>query len=970
MPPLTRIICLANSRKHGAYCLAGVGTDSGEWIRPVSDLEDGRLERSMLMVGGQFPKLGQVIEIPLDPGGPDFGFEKENRSILPGPWRLEGSVSAADLLPFCSRERFILHNSEGYVTVEYLQSLPFEERRTLQLVEAFEFQTFDTGPSVHGGRKWDGSFVSRSGERLRTRITDPVLAEKLETGYQPGAHCMITISLSLPFCPKAWQKEGLPCWKLIAGIIEFQPGKWAKKEGPFPAAPGARRGPGKKRGPVLDDGQVKGALKKIFGFDSFRPLQQEVVRAILDGRDCFVVMPTGGGKSLCFQLPAHLLPGTCLVISPLISLMKDQVDAAQGNGLRAAFINSSQTDQERLKVFGELQAGRLDLLYVSPERLAMETFLNHLKRAPLSLVAIDEAHCISEWGHDFRPDYLSLSEMVTHFPGLPVAAFTATATRRVQQDIVGRLGLRNPHMVRASFDRPNLFYEVSPKTDGEAQILDFVKNHRGESGIVYRTTRESVEETARLLLGQGIPALPYHAGLDDETRRKNQEAFNRDKVGVIVATIAFGMRIDKSNVRFVLHGDLPKSLEAYYQETGRAGRDGESAHCLLLFGRGDIAKQRYFIDQISDQSEWGRSLAALNEMVNYASDNQTCRRRRILAYFGEVYGKENCGACDGCCGEREAVDLTQEALIILKAIDQTGERFGAGQIIDIVKGANTQKIRQYKHDRLSAYGTGKPEDKRHWRRVIDDLLALSILGQAEGEFPVLQLTREGEAVLKGRRSVTVMRERKAPERKAPAVETGEYGQGVFERLRTLRLRLAAERRVPPYVIFSDRSLREMADLLPLTKFSFLQVHGVGETKWAQYGQAFIDEIKACQAADTQADAVPAIEPAIKNVERPLSVPAKPRKSSTIEETFLLAKRNLSLEQIAHERGLTEPTIALHLEQLILAGRAISLDRFVRPEVRKEVEDLINNSGLTLLREIVEQASIPVTYEEARLVRAR
>ncbi len=708
------------------------------------------------------------------------------------------------------------------------------------------------------------------------------------------------------------------------------------------------------------------ALKKVFGFDSFRPLQQEVVRAILDGRDCFVVMPTGGGKSLCFQLPAYLLPGTCLVISPLISLMKDQVDAAQENGLRAAFINSSQTDQERLKVLSELQAGRLDLLYVSPERLAMETFLNHLKRAPLCLVAIDEAHCISEWGHDFRPDYLSLSEMVNHFPGLPVAAFTATATKRVQKDIVYRLGLRNPHLVRASFDRPNLIYEVSPKTDVETQILATVKNRRGESGIVYRTTRESVDETALLLMGEGIRALPYHAGLDDETRRKNQEAFNRDKIEVIVATIAFGMGIDKSNVRFVLHGDLPKSLEAYYQETGRAGRDGEPAHCLLLFGRGDIPKIRYFIDQISDESEWGRSLAALNEVVNYASDNQTCRRRRILAYFGEVYGKKNCGACDVCCGEREAVDLTKEALIILKAIEQTGERFGAGQIIDIVKGANTQRIRTYKHNRLSAYGVGKQEDKRYWRRVIDDLLALNILIQAEGEYPILQFTLEGEAVLEGRRTVTVMRERKAPERKAPAIEEIESGKGVFERLRALRLRLAAERKVPPYVIFSDRSLREMADLLPSTKNGFLQVHGVGETKWTLYGRIFIDEIKACRPEHNDADVGPALE----NDERPLSVYARPIKGSTVEETFLLVQQDLSIEQIARERRLTEQTIGLHLEQLILAGKEIPLDRFVRPEVRKEVEDLLNNSGLTLLREIVEQAPIPITYDEARLVRAR
>ncbi|MBI5605620.1 MAG: HRDC domain-containing protein, partial [Deltaproteobacteria bacterium] len=348
----------------------------------------------------------------------------------------------------------------------------------------------------------------------------------------------------------------------------------------------------------------------------------------------------------------------------------------------------------------------------------------------------------------------------------------------------------------------------------------------------------------------------------------------------------------------------------------------------------------------------------------YASDNQTCRRRRILAYFGEVYEKKSCGACDVCCGEREAVDLTQEALAILTAIEQTGERFGAVHLTDIVKGANTQKVRLYKHNRLSIYGAGKQEDKSHWRKVIDNLLSLNFLTQAEGEYPILQLTPEGQAVLEGRRTVTIMRERKAPEGKVLAVKADEFRQGLFERLRALRLRLAAEKKVPPYVIFSDRSLREMADLLPGTKNGFLQIHGVGETKWVLYGQTFIDEIKAYGVANTGPDdPAPEVDPL------PLSGRVGPQRSSTIEETFGLVEQNLSIEQIAFRRNLTERTIALHLEQLILAGREIPFDRFVRPEARKEVEDLLKRSDLTLLREIVEQASIPVTYDEARLVRA-
>jgi ATP-dependent DNA helicase RecQ len=789
----------------------------------------------MFPLSGSPPKLCDVLEIPLGTQGPDFGFESENLSILPGSWRVAGSIPPKDLIPHCSREPLVLHNSEAYVTVQFLQSLPPEKRRTLQLVEAFEFESFNRGPSAQGGSEWDGSFITGHGERLSARITDPVLMEKLEKGYQPGQHCLITVSLSMPYRPSDWKGEGDPCWKLIAGVIELQPGMWAGKEG--------RDRRGKKPIATIADGQVSGALKRVFGFDSFRPYQEEIVRAIVQGQDCFIVMPTGGGKSLCFQLPAHLLPGTGLVVSPLISLMKDQVDAAKGNGLRAAFINSSQTDQERIKVFRELQEGRLDLLYVSPERFAMETFLNALKRASLCLAAIDEAHCVSEWGHDFRPDYLFLSEIVKRFPELPLAAFTATATRRVQQDIIERLGLRQPYVVRASFDRPNLFYEVVPKTDAEKQILDFVRERPGDPGIVYRTTRESVEETADLLKTHRIRSVPYHAGLDDETRRRNQEAFNRDEVEVVVATIAFGMGIDKSNVRFVLHADLPRNMESYYQETGRAGRDGEPAKCLLLFGRGDIPKIRYFIDQIEDETEKRRSLARLNEMVNYAGNGQVCRRRRILAYFGEEYSRDHCNACDFCSVTMDEVDVTTDAQMVLSAIARTHERFGAVHIIDIVKGANTRRIRAFKHNRLPTYGIGREKDKQHWRQMIDDLLSLHIITQSEGQFPVLELTPEAHSVMKNKRVVKVLRRRETPVEPAFDTVAPESGNVLFERLRALRRRLASNRGVPPYVIFSDRSLHEMVEMAPRTKNAFLQIHGVGETKWALYGELFLTEIK-------------------------------------------------------------------------------------------------------------------------------
>jgi len=467
-------------------------------------------------------------------------------------------------------------------------------------------------------------------------------------------------------------------------------------------------------------------LKDIFGFHSFRPNQEEIVRAILARQDCFVVMPTGGGKSLCYQLPAHIMDGTCMVVSPLISLMKDQVDAAIATGLRASFLNSSLSAAMKRDVQLRFTAGELDLIYVSPERFAMPEFIAELKHVKLSFVAIDEAHCISDWGHDFRPDYLNLATIVEDFPDVPVTAFTATATHRVQEDIVAKLRLRSPHTVRASFNRPNLFYKVIPKQKPGDQILKFVRAHPNDPGIIYRTTRKSVEQTAALLARHGIKALPYHAGLDDASRIMNQDAFNRDEIDVIVATIAFGMGIDKSNVRYVLHGDLPKNMESYYQETGRSGRDGESAHCLLLFGYGDIPKIRYFIDQISENTERNHSIKCLNDMVHYATIN-VCRRKQLLNYFGEDYPPQKpepsmtntespmiaTGACcDICAGEVESVDATVDAQIVLSAIARTGERFGINYIVSVVTGSDFDRIQQLGHDKIKTFGIGKDQDKR------------------------------------------------------------------------------------------------------------------------------------------------------------------------------------------------------------------------------------------------------------------
>ena len=604
------------------------------------------------------------------------------------------------------------------------------------------------------------------------------------------------------------------------------------------------------------DPRISDILGNIFGFRSFLPNQEEIVAAILERQDVFVVMPTGGGKSLCYQLPARILEGTCVVISPLISLMKDQVDAAAVAGLQAEFLNSALSAFMKRKVESRLAAGELDLIYVSPERLAMQEFNSLLKRIKISFFAIDEAHCISEWGHDFRPDYLGLSTLVEEYPGVPIAAFTATATHKVQEDIVTKLGLRSPRMVRASFNRPNLFYKVIPKENPGAQILRFAKARAGEPGIVYRTTRKSVEQTAQMLVRHGIRALPYHAGLEDAERARNQDAFNRDEVDVIVATIAFGMGIDKSNVRYVLHGDLPKNIESYYQETGRSGRDGESATCQLLFGAGDIPKIRFFLDAIPDDAERAHQLRCLGRMISYAS-TRACRRKQLLNYFGEPFEpnaetQAHGRCCDVCEGEVESEEATVDAQKIMSAIARTGERFGIGHIVSVVTGDATDRICQLGHDRIKTFGVGRGREPRHWRRMIDHLLAQGLVLQTSGDYPVLKLMPEAREVLFGGKPVHVLKMRqpigKRARRAAAAEAAGPYNEVLFEQLRDLRKTLAAEQGVPPYVVFTDRTLHEMARSFPVTESTLLQITGVGEKRAAQYGPQFLQAIREFREA--------------------------------------------------------------------------------------------------------------------------
>lgn len=610
----------------------------------------------------------------------------------------------------------------------------------------------------------------------------------------------------------------------------------------------------------LSPAALSAALKNHFGFDSFRPGQQEVVLDILRGKDVLAIMPTGGGKSLCFQLPALLRPGVCIVISPLIALMQDQVRLLEDNGIAATFINSSLERSEMYRRLARLERGDIKLLYVAPERLMQAEFLGELlprlqAAHGISSLVVDEAHCVSDWGHDFRPEYRQLNRLRALFPEVPVAAFTATATERVRRDIVQQLGLREPRTHLASFNRPNLYYAVRPKTRTTyTELLELARRDDG-AGIVYCLSRKRVDEIASKLQEDGIRALPYHAGLDADTRRDNQDAFIRDDAQVIVATIAFGMGINKPDVRWVVHYDLPKTLEGYYQESGRAGRDGESARCILYFGAGDIRTAELIISQKVDPvtleplvDEQRMARQQLRQVLNYAESSE-CRRAVQLRYFGEIFpGK--CNACDNCLEPRATVDRTTEAKQFLSCIArlaQRHERYGAAYVIEILRGAENQRVITRDHGSLSVYGIGKHLGLPEWRDLARSLLHQGLMTQSQDGYAVLSLNEASWQVLRGERKVEVGESVKAaPGRKgaraAKAAPT-QAGQTLFEALRSLRKRLADEAGMPPYIVFNDASLWDMAQRQPATLEEFSTIVGVGQAKLARYGEQFVSVIR-------------------------------------------------------------------------------------------------------------------------------
>ncbi len=591
---------------------------------------------------------------------------------------------------------------------------------------------------------------------------------------------------------------------------------------------------------------LRPTLKEVFGYTSFRPLQESIMRDSLNGRDVLALLPTGGGKSLCYQLPAIVRPGLTVVISPLIALMKDQVDALHANGVPATFLNSSLDDAERRARWRGLHTGRFKLLYVAPERLLLGSMPEELARWNVSCIAVDEAHCISEWGHDFRPEYRQLGALRDRLPDVPFLALTATATERVRRDILSQLNLRNPAVYVASFNRPNLVYRVLPKEQPTQQILRFLRERPAESGIIYCASRAGADSLAARLAENRIPAAPYHAGLTKQERDQAQERFLRDEIRVVCATIAFGMGINKPNVRFVLHHDLPKNIEGYYQETGRAGRDGLPGDCLLLFSPGDVAKQIGFIEEKTDAHEQALAREQLRQMVHFAESAQ-CRRAFLLAYFGESSSPGPCGACDNCLNPRTSYNGTVAAQKFLSCVYRVRQHsnldFGVNHIVAILLGADTERIRQHHHQTLSTYGIGTEHSRNEWGAIARELIRLGFLQQNPGQFPTVALAPEGLAALKDRRPISLTRPLATPRPRTSRAGEIECDELLFEKLRTLRRRLAEEQGVPPYIIFGDVTLRSMARDYPLTPDDMHAITGVGETKFRAYGEAFLSEIR-------------------------------------------------------------------------------------------------------------------------------
>ena len=694
---------------------------------------------------------------------------------------------------------------------------------------------------------------------------------------------------------------------------------------------------------------LEAALKHFFGHDSFRPGQRKIIEAALQNKDLLTIMPTGGGKSLCFQLPALLRKGITIVVSPLIALMQDQVDALQDNGINAVYLNSSLEYAERRSRQIAILENKVKLLYVAPERLLNQRFGLFLdqvnSRVGIAAIAIDEAHCVSEWGHDFRPEYSKLKQLRQRYPQIPLQALTATATKRVQQDIIRQLNLRSPDVHVASFDRPNIHYEVQPKDRNiYRKLLRTIREESG-AGIVYCLSRRSVEEVATRLQHDGIDALPYHAGLSDTERSHNQTSFLRDDIQVIVATVAFGMGINKPDVRFVFHYDLPRSIESFYQESGRAGRDGEPSKSILFFSFGDRKKIEFLIEQKSDPNEQKIAKQQLRQVIDYAQGND-CRRTIILRYFGERYGG-SCGKCDNCLDPKPIEDWTEEAQKFLSCVARCQQKFGINHIVDVLIGSRKQKIHQYGHHLLSTYGIGKGRTADEWRMLGRSLIHQGLVGQTTDGYPVLKLNKRSWEVFRNQLPVKIAVNKHQSKTTSTYNPRKAEAELLFERLRKLRKQIGDRVALPPYMIFADSSLKLMAQIRPTTLADFANLSGVNEYKAKQYGNSFISAILEFNQQH----------------KLPVSLPSKSQMS-----TLQLHQQGLNVLQIAQERNLAVSTVNNHLSELIEMNQPVALNKLVNADKQQAIIKAMEKLGDTTLKTIKDSLGEDYSYDEIRLVR--
>ncbi|GHO77969.1 ATP-dependent DNA helicase RecQ [Ktedonobacter sp. SOSP1-85] len=717
-------------------------------------------------------------------------------------------------------------------------------------------------------------------------------------------------------------------------------------------------------------------LKHYFGYEAFLPGQREVIEQALSGRDAFALMPTGAGKSLIYQLSGLLLNGVSIIISPLIALMQDQVDRLKTNGIPATFLNSALSASERSQREREILQGKLKLVYVAPERLLTQTFLIFLdevqERVGLGLIAVDEAHCVSEWGHDFRPEYRQLGRLRVRYPHVPAMALTATATERVQEDILTQLKLNDPYVEVASYNRPNLYYEVRQKHQNTySELVQFLREQSDAPVIIYCQSRKNVDTIADSLQHHGIRALPYHAGLSTDERTRNQDSFIHDDVPVLVATIAFGMGIAKPDVRAVIHYDMPKSLEGYYQESGRAGRDGLEARCILFYQHGDRMKYEFILAQKEDEHELLKARQQIQQVITY-SESTDCRRKALLAYFGENFTEENCGNCDNCLRPVTLEDRTIDAQKFLSCVSRTQQRYGMRYIIEILRGANTKKIREMGHDQLTTYGIGRDLSADEWTRLGRALLQQELISETQDGYPVLKLNRLSAEILRRQRTVEIpaiaSEQRQGSKRNAPQVELKPEEWGLYHHLRELRKRLADEYNIAPYIIFSDNSLQVMAQQRPQTQKQFAAIPGVGDRKLEAFFSPFTRAIEDyCDQHNMEVGLEIVEEPKPAREEAPVV-----RKRNALDShraSLELYRQGYGIEEIAQQRGISTSTIINHLSALIEAGEEVDVSPLIQAGHYEDIVNIYQQVGMEVLKPAKELLGDAYSYEELRLVRA-